>query len=475
MPETQTEGHAEHTQNTLEQGLPGKCDRPINVTIIGAGSHFTRSFMNDIMNIPNNCGGQFNLVDIDADRLATMVKMSNRLVEHHGGDKWKITYTADRREVLAGSDYVIVTIEVAGPQTVDFDYDIPAKFGVDQCIGDTIGPGGLFKAMRSVPIYLDLLKDAEELCPDALVMNYTNPMSIMCLAAGRISPMNTVGLCHSVQGTSHQLAKRVGIEYDDMMWDCAGINHLAWFTKLEHQGESLYPKLVEMAKKDIAAGRALDEDDADDLVRKDMLIHFGAAITESSGHLSEYLPYYRSNDEAKKKYCRDGYEGGSRFYADGWPKWRMDYINANLDMAEGRKEIPLERSWEYASWIVEAREKHSPFRFHGNVMNSAGDGAGRLITNLPSDACVEVACLVDGNGVQPTRYGKLPAQMAGICASNMAMYDLAADACIKRCVKAAAHALMLDPLTSAICTPAQIVDMTKQLFEAEKDFLPGFE
>jgi alpha-galactosidase len=293
-------------------------------------------------------------------------------------------------------------------------------------------------------------------------------MCMMCLAAGRSSWMPVVGLCHSVQGTSHKLAGDAGIPVEEMTWECAGINHLAWFTKLQHQGKNLYPLLIDKVKD--RSGEVYESDP----VRYDMMLHFGAFITESSGHLSEYLPYYRKRPELVKEYCRDKYRGGSRFYATEWPTWRKNADAERMAMVRGEKSVGWKRSWEYASWIIEAREKDVPWRIHGNVMNHDGTGRGQLITNLPADGCVEVACMVDRNGINPTRYGALPPQMAAICDSNMRMFDLGAKACIERSKEAAIHALLLDPLTSAVCTPAQIKAMTLELFDAEKEFLPGY-
>jgi alpha-galactosidase len=466
--------HSEHTQDANNGiGLPGSFQRPIKITMFGAGSGFTPRLMSDVIQIPNNQGGTIALVDIDSQRLDTMAKLVSKLIAERGANSWKVVASTDRRKVMKDSDYLINCIEVSGLSCVKFDNDIPLKYGIDQCIGDTMGPGGLFKGLRTVPVWLDILRDAEELCPRALVLNYTNPMSMLCLAAGRTSSMQIVGLCHSVQGTSHLLAQRAGIDYKEMEWECAGINHLAWFTKLEHKGKDLYPLLKKKAQQDLA-GKPSDKNDADDLVRKNMMLHFGAFITESSGHLSEYLPYYRKNKSALKQFAREGYHGGSSFYCNSWPTWRKNTDKARMAMLAGKEPISWERSWEYASWIIEAREKDSPFRIHGNVMNNVG-GSGSLITNLPSDGCVEVACMIDRNGINPTRYGKLPAQMAGVCVSNMSFFDLAATAAIERSVEAAVHALMLDPLTAAVCTTDQIRDMTMELFKAEKKFLPGYK
>jgi alpha-galactosidase len=282
------------------------------------------------------------------------------------------------------------------------------------------------------------------------------------------------------------------------------VNHLAWFTKLRHGNRDLYTSvLFEKFRSEIEEGLAEAEagltrfDSANDaqwadgsvekkykhtdLIRKDMCVNFGAFITESSGHLSEYLPYYRKSD-AGRKLLRLGYNGGSRFYATNWPTWRKNADEHRAKLVRGEETIKLERSWEYASWIIEAREKDSPFRIHGNVMNNAeragvrGSGeAGKLITNLPGDGAVEVACMIDRNGINPTRYGALPAQMAHVCHSQMAYFDLAAKACIEKSKEAAVHALMLDPLTAAILTPREIRQMTLDMFDAEREYLPGFK
>lgn len=465
------QGHAAHTQAAEHGGgLAGAFNRPVKITILGAGSHFTHPLVNDILAIDGLTGGEIALVDINAARLKPMAEIAQRLIDARGLDDWTITATTDRLEALPNTDYLINSIDVGGVDCVRPDNDIPLKYGVDQCIGDTIGPGGLFKALRTGPVWLDILQDASVFCPNALVMNYTNPMSILCLAAARDSAMDVVGLCHSVQLTSRKLARHAGVPYDELRWECAGINHLAWFTKLERGGQDLYPTLLETVRD--RTGDVYESDP----VRYDMMMHFGAFITESSGHLSEYLPYYRRNKDLIAEYCRDGYRGESSFYANNWPRWRREQDAQRDKVLRGEAELVRERSFEYASWIIEAIEKHSPFVMHGNVHNAPGsidNDAGRLITNLPA-GCVEVACLVDGNGVQPTRHGALPAQMAGVCAGNMAMFDLAATAILDRSKEAAIHALLLDPLTAACCTPAQIKAMTLEMFDVEKRWLSEY-
>jgi alpha-galactosidase len=497
-------GHAAHTKAAdSQEGLRGKIARPLRITFLGAGSGFCPTLCKDVLVMPGADRGEFRLVDIDRDRLSKVYKVIQALIRESGRDDgWTVKATTRRRDVLAGTDYAVCCVEVSGTECVRFDNDIPLKYGVDQCIGDTIGPGGLFKGLRTIPVFLDILRDMRELCPDAIMLNYTNPMSMMVCAAGRAVPeISMVGLCHSVQGTSHLLARYAEVPYDELEWECAGINHLAWFTKLAHKGADLYEKvLYAKFEKEVRAGIREAEKGVGiyktrgkrhwsahdkgakykytDLVRKDMCLHFGAFITESSGHLSEYVPYYRKSDSGRKL-LRLGYDGGSRFYASNWPDWRKGADADRIKLVRGEKKLELNRSWEYGSLIIEAREKDFPVRIHGNVMNHAsgrnlaGEGA-KLISNLPGDGAVEVACMIDRNGVQPTRYGALPPQMAHVCGANMAMFDLAAKAAIEKSVEAAAHALMFDPLTSAVCTPGEIRQMTLELFKAEKRFLPGF-
>jgi len=500
-------GHLAHSKPAdTQEGLRGKLTRPINITFFGAGSGFCPTLCKDVLLIPGNDRGEFRLVDVDKDRLSTMHELIGKLIHEAGrSDGWTVRSSTHRREVIPGTDYAVCCVEVSGLACVHFDNDIPLKYGVDQCIGDTLGPGGLFKGLRTVPVFLDILRDLRELAPQAIMLNYTNPMSMLVLSAGRAVPeIPVVGLCHSVQGSSHKLAGYAGVPYDEMEWDCAGVNHLAWFTKCRHKGENLYTKvLYEKFRAEIDAGvleaeaglapHKTDEKwhwssskkdktwKQEDLIRKDMCVQFGAYITESSGHLSEYLPYYRKNDEGRKL-LRLGYEGGSRFYANNWPDWRKAADADRMKLVSGEKKIELTRSWEYASWIIEAREKDSPFRIHGNVINNSekpgqrgsGEG-GKLITNLPGDGCVEVACMIDRNGINPTRYGALPAQMAHVCHSQMAYFDLAAKACIEKSKEAAVHALLLDPLTSAILSPREIRKMTYEMFDAEAEFLPGYK
>ena len=457
--------HADHTKADTRIGLPGSMPRKINVTMMGAGSFFTNSILKDVILTPDNLGGELRLIDIDADRLSLAEKLMRKIVDElSDGKTWTVRASTNRAELLPGTDYIVNAIEVSGVACVRFDNDIPLEFGVSQNIGDTIGPGGLMKAMRTLPVYIEILKDIERLCPRAIVLNYTNPMNMMCLAAARTSSLQTVGLCHSVQGTSHMLAEYAETRYEQIQWKCAGINHLAWFTEFNDiNGSSLYPILMEKARN-----RESDFAKAEP-IRSDMMLHFGAFITESSGHLSEYLPYYRKRKDLLDKYTDTGYRGQESFYADNWPNWRKGQDESRARQLSGEDPIKRERSWEYGAWIIEAIEKNQCFKIHGNVENKG------CIENLPSDSCVEVACMVNHNGIQPIRYGRLPKQMAAICDSNIRMFDLAADAAIHKSKQLATWALMMDPLTAAVCSPAEITEMVDRLFKAEADFLPGFK
>jgi alpha-galactosidase len=484
-------GHAAHSHPaSAQQGLSGQPGGSVTVCIVGAGSMFCPTLCRDLLLVPGLDRGELRLCDIDESRLATMATLIRRLlVQTSRAEGWTVRASPRRDELLPGSNYVICCIEVAGEACVGIENDIPARWGVDQCIGDTVGPGGLMKGLRTAPVYLELLRDIHEHCPEAILLNYTNPMSLLILAGARAVPqVRAVGLCHSVQGTSQLLAHYAGVPYEEMEWQCAGINHLAWFTTLRHHGRDLYKTvLLERFAREVAEGirqaeagqgvhDSLDERPNEreraDLVRKDMCLHFGAFITESSGHLSEYLPYYRKSAEGRKL-LRRGYDGGSRFYATNWPAWKRRADEQRERLIRGEQEMELVRSWEYASWIIEAMEKDAPLRIHGNVYNRDGSG-GSLITNLPDDGAVEVACLVDRAGIHPTRFGKLPSHMAHICRDNMAFFDLAADAVIERSLDLAELALQLDPLTRAVCTPAQIRALARELFAAEADFLPGY-
>ena len=431
------------------------------ITYLGAGSAFAPTLSKDIFQIPGLEGGELCLVDIDPERLKLSCE-ATKIVNDKLRKRWKVMASTDRRKAMEGSDFIINTIEVSGVQTVRYDYEIPLKYGVDQCIGDTIGPGGIMKALRTIPPWLDILRDAEELCPKAHVLNYTNPMSMMMLATFRASKMKAVGLCHSVQGGSMILSDYLGVPYEELEWRCAGINHMAWFTQLEHHGKDMYPALKKKARED-------KEFYERDPVKFEIMFHLGYFVTESSGHMSEYVPYFRKRPELIDKYCREGYLGGRGFYSKNWPEWRNDLDERRKRIIRGEDEPDLERSAEYASEIIEGIVFDRYKVIHGNVPNTG------LITNLPQKEVVEVACLVDRHGVRPMYFGELPPQLAALNRSNMAVYDMAVRAIMNNSYEMAEQALMLDPLTSAVCSLAEIRQMFADLYKAERDYIPKLE
>jgi len=429
--------------------------------MVGAGSAvFARSIITDVLAVDGLDRGTFALVDIDPERLELARLIAERLVDL-SGKQWTVAASTDRRDVLQDTDYVVNSIEVAGLQNVRADYDIPLKYGVDQCIGDTIGPGGIFKALRTGPAWLDIVADVDRLAPHAIVLNYTNPMSILTLAAARSSQRPIIGLCHSVQGTSRQLAGYLGIPYEDLEWKCAGINHNAWFTKLERDGEDMYPLLRQ---------RATDSEIYEqDPVRFEVMLHLGAFVTESSGHFSEYVPYFRKRPDLLKRYTRPGYLGESGFYANNWPRWREENDERIHAMLRGEEDIPGATRHEYASWIIEAIECGRATSFHGNVLN---DGA---IENLPDDGCVEVECSAGPEGVQPVHFGRLPEQLAALNRSHMAVHELVVQALLEHDKQKAKYALMIEPLTAAVCSLEEIDRLFEEMWAAETPYLQAFD
>jgi alpha-galactosidase len=459
-PQPEARHNLEGEENPMETSSSTAMARPPRVAILGAGSTvFARQLMGDLLCTPGLEAGTFALVDIDRERLELARGIATKLVETSGRD-WKVEASTERAELLPGCDYVISLIEVAGLRNVAPDYEIPLKYGVDQCIGDTIGPGGIFKLLRTGPAWLDILADVQRLCQQALVMNYTNPMSALTLLGLRSSKSQLVGLCHSVQGTSRQLAGYLDVPYEELTFRCGGINHMAWFVELTQRGEDLYPRLRQAAQ--------VPEIYDCDPVRFEMMLHFGAFPTESSGHFSEYVPYFRKRPDLIERYMREGYRGASGFYAHNWPAWRREAEETVRAQIAGKSPIVLKRSTEYASNIVEARESGRPTVIHGNVLNTG------LIPNLPAGGCVEVPVLVDATGYHPTAFGPLPPQLAALDAAHMYVHELMVQAVLERDRAAARQALMLDPLTAAVLAPAEIAALFDEMWAAEEQDLGAY-
>lgn len=430
------------------------------ITLLGAGSGFTQPLFTDILNIQGLDNGVIGLVDIDGARLAVNVKLMQRLLDLMGKKGWRIEASTDRRKVLPGTDYLISTIEVSGVPCVRADNDIPLKYGIDQCIGDTIGPGGIMKALRTLPPFIEILGDAQRLCPRALILNYTNPMSMMTLGAVRATNQPFVGLCHSVQGNSRQVAGILGVPYEELVWQCGGINHLAWFTTLQWKGQDMHGKL---------RAAAWDPEVIESFpIRTDLIRNLGYFATESCGHFSEYVPYYRKRKDLLALHCRDGYKGGTSFYADNWPSWRKATDKRRRDMANGKVEISLQRGHEYASDIIEAHLFDRKKVIYASVRNTG------LIPNLPLDGVVEVATLVDTRGFLPTYFGNLPEQCASLCRSNMSVFELCVQGVLNKDRDAVIQSMMMDPLSAAVCSLTEIRSMAEELFAAEQPFIPSW-
>ncbi len=430
-----------------------------NITFIGAGSlGFTQKLLTDILTFPGLRESFFKFMDIDETRLSFIERVAGRVIKE-GNYPAAFELTTDRRKALEGADYVIVTILTGGYDAIVPDIEIPKKYGIDQCIGDTMGPGGVFRALRTVPVMLDICRDMEDICPDALMLNYTNPMSMICKAMNDYTTVKNIGLCHSVQGTADELAGYAGVPVEELSYYVAGINHQAWFLEIKRKGKSLYPVLRQKIKNKDTYTK--------DTTRFEMLKHFDYFVTESSGHNSEYVSYFRKNPEMIKKYCPGGeWNGGSGFILQLYGSDREDFEKEMEAIASGETEIKMEHSHEYASGIINGIETGEIFRFNGNVKNTG------LITSLPENCCVEVPCFVDKTGINPVHVGEIPPHLAALNRTNIAVQELAVQAIHSFDRRKVFHAIMLDQLTAAILTLDRIQSMVDEMFEASRKWIP---
>lgn len=433
-----------------------------NIVIIGAGSlGFSSKLQADILSYSKLRNTHFGLVDVDETRLGYAQRITERLLKEGGYSEATFEATTDRRKVLKDADYVITSILVGGYKAIEAEIDIAMKYGVDQCIGDTLTPGGIMRCLRTLPHQAGIARDMMELCPKALLLNYTNPMSMLCWGMSKAAPgIQLVGLCHSVQGTSNEWAKRLGENLEDLDWQCAGINHQAWFYKFEKDGEDLLPRIRELAVDPKIWGG--------DTVRMEMVKHFGYPVTESSGHGSEYSPWWRKRPELIEKYCPGGsWNGGSGFIKELYA--RPDWQDEMERMAAGETPLNLQRSSEYGSRIIHANEGGDPVVIHGNVQNEG------LIDNLPLDCNVEVPVYVDRNGLQPIRVGELPLANAALNTTQINVQRLAVEAALTRDPERVFQAFAMDPLTAACLTLDEIRAMSREILEAQRFCLPDWE
>lgn len=431
------------------------------VAMIGAGSVvFCKTLVHDILATPSMRGCEFALMSPTETKLRRMEAFVTRMIKEN--DLPATVYaTTDRRDAIRDADFVIVMIAVGGFEAYGHDYHIPMKYGVDQCIGDTLGPGGIFRGLRHIPVLVEIAHEMESVAkPGAIMLQYANPMATNCLALGRVTDVPFVGLCHGVQTTLDLIAGYCGIkDKHEISYTCGGINHMDWFLTLSHNGRDLLPELREKFEQ--------PEYYKNEKVRGEVFRHFGYFMTESTGHLSEYVPWFRKNRAALDLYCDEpGFGGESGTYYK-WGKLMAEKY-AKVDPLQYESAVIEERSAEYCSWIIEAVVTGKPFRFMGNVYN---DG---YIDNLPADACVEVPTFADDTGLHPTRVGMLPPQCAAACSTNVVVQQLAAEAALTGDPEHIVHALALDPLTAVVCTLKEIREMAIEMLESQRRWLPQF-
>ncbi len=439
------------------------------IAFVGAGSTvFAKNLLGDILSFPELAGADIRLFDINQQRLDVTEQVAHRVAQAVGA-KPTVINTTDRDRALDGADFVINMIQVGGyePATVT-DFEVPKSFGLEQTIADTLGIGGIMRGLRTIPVLAAMSRDMERLCPDTLHLNYVNPMCMNIWGLARLSPrIKTVGLCHSVQHTAKELADDLGIPVEEIDYLCAGINHMAFYLKFEHQGQDLYPRLLEIAEQNKAPDW--------NRVRYEMLRRLGYFVTESSEHFSEYTPYFIKRDRPdlieKFNVPLDEYPRRCVNQIGGWEELRTK-------LADPKEALEVEQSVEYGSLIVHSVVTGQPRVIYGNVMNSptlpSGEaGHGKLISNLPDECCVEVPCLVDKQGIQPTRIGKLPPQLAALMQTNINVQALTVEAVVTGNREHIYHAAMLDPHTAAELDLDQIWALTDKLLEWHGDFIPA--
>lgn len=434
------------------------------ITFIGAGSiGFTRTLVRDILTFPRLADAELVLMDIDAERLEFAERSVKRIIEL-GNYPATVKTTLSRAEALQGADVVMVTILAGGVQVWRHDIEIPKQFGIDINVGDTRGPSGIFRALRTIPEMLSIAKDMEKYCPNAMMLNYTNPMAMLCRAMQRESSIEITGLCHSVQGTAEMLARWISVPFEEIDYLCAGINHMAWYLRFDHKNKSVYPLIR----------AAMDKPEVynQEIVRNEMFLHLDYYVTESSGHNSEYNAWFRKRPDLIEKYCTHGTgwnPGKHAYILDEYLRRENEWRADARSWFDGSAQLKLERGHEYAAYIVNALVGGEPFRFNGNVRNTG------LITNLPQDACVEVPVFVDKDGLHPVHVGALPPQCAMLTNLSAQIEELAVDGAISGDPRKVYQAILNDPLTAAVLAPNEIRDMVNAMFAKNQAHLPQFK
>ena len=430
---------------------------------IGAGSlQFTSSCIRDLLTFPAFSECEFALMDINADNLKNIEKVANRIIENMNCPKCIVTATTNRAEALKGADGVLCTVFNGDIDIWQYDITIPKKYGIDINVGDTRSVSGIFRALRNIPLMLDICRDIEKYCPNAVFLNYTNPMSMLCGAMQKYSNVEVTGLCHSVQGTIGMIAEWLDIPVSEIVYKCMGVNHQAFFTVIEHNGENLYPRL----RKLLDDPEYLNKEQ----VRNEMFLKLGYYVTESSGHNSEYNQWFRKRPDLIEKYCTHStnWNPGEYAFSLNLRKDRKANIQKHYDEWFER-EFDSKKSNEYAADIFNARiGDGKPFVFNGNVINHAS------IPNLPTDACVEVPVVADRMGFKTTIAGPLPNHLAILVNTTARMETLVVEAAMKKSKEMVYHAVYMDPLSSAVCSMDEIKNICDELFEINKDFLGDY-
>ncbi len=433
------------------------------ITFIGAGSlGFTRGLVRDMLTFPLLEDATISLMDIDAERLEFAQKSVQRIVDM-GNYPAKVEATMDRAEALQGADAVLCTILAGGTEVWRHDIEIPKQYGVDINIGDTRGPSGIFRALRTIPVMLDIVKDMERYCPDATLLNYTNPMAMLCRAMQRESFIRLTGLCHSVQGTAEMLADWIGAPMSEITYTCAGINHQAWYLKYERNGKDAYPQ--------IRAAISKPEIYNEEIVRNEMFLHLDYYVTESSGHNSEYNAWFRKRPELIEQYCTHGTGWNPGVYAyilNEYQQKEHSWKDEAKTWFAAETPISLERGHEYAAYIINALQGGEIFGFNGNVPNTG------LITNLPENACVEVPVYVDKGGLHPVHVGALPLQCVALNHVCVMTEEMAVEAALTGDPRLVFHAIIHDPLTAAMLSLAEIKQMVNDMLRQNREYLPQF-
>lgn len=433
------------------------------IAFIGAGSFgFSKSLFVDIVSYPELRDAHFALMDIDAKYLDYTKRFVERTIKEHN---LPATYsvTLDQKEAIKDADFVVIMIRTHGIDAIKAEYEIPKKHGIDQCIGDTIGPGGVFRFLRTAPYIESICRDTIELAkPDAWILNYTNPMAMLTWMSYDLDPrVKIVGLCHSVQGTTGQISTMLGIPYKDVKYWVAGINHQAWILEYKlKDGTDLMPRIREELPKSEWYDKSKGE--LSERVRIEMLKHLGYFVTESSGHNSEYNPWFRKRDDLIEEYTGPKWAGGSGYILELYGVERREEYEKKLEeMLNKPERIEFKRSHEYCSTIINSIWTDEPSTINGNVKNTG------IITNLPYGCCVEVPCLVNGHGVTPCFVGDLPPQCAALNRMNINVQELAVKAYKEKCKDYVYYALYYDPLTAAKLSLAEIKAMVDEMFEYE--------